>query len=1780
MPLDSTTRQQLLELVYDLLPEAEAAELRRRMQSDAELAQAFAEAQATASLAAQAARRKAPALDYRSLQKLATSDSPRAKAMARGRARQRSRRSRGVTWSVGLVAGLLLAVSLGGYVYHRQQLAALAESHLRLVVTGPSRLQPEAPSIFNVATSDVAGNPVVADVELSVSTPLGQQLLRQTDQTDRQGTLQVIVPADLRVRGDLRIEVEAKAGRNLEKFDSPLEVAPPRYLAYVETDRPRYRPGDLLRYRCLVLSHFRLSAGPQTPLQVEILDPKGKAVPGSRQTVSPTTGLAVGSWRLPAQAATGRYQCVVSGDQDLFAPQRSAFDVAPVETAGASLEVAFPRESYRAGEAVVTLVSVRKSRPEPHVSLEATVDGKNVFRTVTQANAEGNLRVEFVLPKSIARGDGELKVSAHDGRTTVASTTRIPIDLGSVDVRFVPEGGELAAGLYNRVYFVARTPQGQPCKLRGVLLDSRDEEVALLESTHNGLGQFGFTPAAGEQYRVKVFEPSGVRQDVRLSAVSPDQRVVLNTGPGVFEAGRPLEFDLYASKDHLPLVVSAWCRGVQVGQQTLVTAKTQQTPVQHVVLPLPADVAGVIRLTIYDFRSTHPRPIAERLVFRRPQQRLQLQMEPEDLRYQVGQPLDLALRVTDEKDTPVPAVLRASVLNESVGPAATAPTSSDMAYFLLTSELERPEEVKDADFYLADDARSTLALDLLLGTQGWRRFVERTLQQIRDEGRSDRRLAELAALGAAGKPPLMYDNLGRIRDQYQQSLRLYRAERTRLLETVTAVSFFGGFGLVLFVAMLAMLNVISGIRLWVPTLGAAMSCVIIGAILMDPDRLRSARDQAVAFAPYQPRSSEVDGESLARGARGEAAGKTDALRTTIKDEKKTLDKDAFGTPAAPSAAFGKEAGESPVAQPAASPRPTAPAADHRIRTKSAPAKAEMALPEMPSSGVRSPAAAPSKAADSLDVAPKAPVTAKGSPAPAESRPALSPPAAVRANESAVSEREAPRQQAPSSTASPAPGLGGQEFRERQMPTVDESLLRQQPARQTDGSLMQQLARPADRSLKAGGGFLLGSDAAALRDESGANLLWDPKLPIDPEGRTRIRFQTPSVPARLRIQLDAQGEGRLGSRIVQAVVQAPLTLALRLPEELTAGDHLQMQTSLSNALETPLAAEMRLDSPAQLQLEGPMHRRVEIPPQGQGYEDFRFKAQAYGANCLLNVTALAANVPVAQQESLSVVPAGYPGQSTTAGWLDGEREVLLETPANVAPGSLDVVLRVFPAAWADLQGASESLQAEPGASAEHVATLVQLDSLLLRQVEENSLVDAESVRRIRQRLQDNLKLLATFESASGGFDWFGGSPAPETLTAYCLVALREAERFAPMESRLQERTSAWLLRRRDGKGLFHVSAGVTGAGFSQECAAAYILGCLDPRAKGLETERKRVLALASSSKDRYLLALVAASGYVQNGDRKGLLDKLGKFQREDGRVEAGSAADKSPDQPALTVPTTALAALAWLRSPAYASRAQQAVDWLVAARRGSGDWGSPQATLLAAQALVEHARAARKPLQKGKLTVKQGTPLLAEAPLGGDRPQLVAIRLGAKVVPGKIRLTLSSGGAGRVAYLLTAGYHQAKAPPDAQPPLHLAVQLDRREAAQGERVTLRAELSNPSGEPLGLTLARLRLPAGLEPIAAELDALKKSGTVDQYEQRGREVVLYWRSYAAARKTTIKLELQVALAGKFTSLPSLAYVNSAPQACAWAAPLSVSTPSSAPLAAERREPLPRAAASPRP
>ena len=755
--------------------------------------------------------------------------------------------ARGAYWTVGLASAVLLLISVGGWLYHRAQLADIAADHLRLQITGPATLPAGMENAYSVITTSVTGKPVQAQIDFAISSPDGKPLRVHNEKTDENGRLTVTIPAELDLSAGARLEVSASHDERREEVVTRLAVEPIRHATYLTLDKPIYRPGETIRYRSLTLSRFGLAADREMPLRFEIIDPFEAPLAGSQSEGVTRRGVGCGEFRIPGTLPGGEYTLVARSVDGAFPDQRRTFLIRRYRLPRLKKSLEFTRNGYAPGDTVVAQFSVQRAEGAPAAGAElrivAAVDGQLVHDETAQASELGTFQVEFALPDEIEQGDGHLLVVADDGAAREAISKTIPINLGQVEVSFYPEGGYLVAGLESRVYFAARNPLGKPVDVRGAVVDSQGRHVAGVATTHKGMGAFSIKPLPGEEYRLELDGTTGTQPAARLPEVSSDRKVVLNTGLGVFQEGKPLEFNVRASEAGLPLVASAWCRGMPVGHQVLVS-KEDANPV---AIPLPDEAGGVIMLTAYDYSSNPPEPVAERLVYRRVARRLEVEVDLKSEPGVPGEEINLSFSLSDEDDNPVPATLGVGVVDESLLSLARADTPTMPAHFLLATEIADPRDLEHADFYLSQSREADVALDLLLGTQGWRQFFDKMLTELRHEGRSDLALARLAALGGRANPPAMFDNLIELQEDYKDSLDDYRANRSKTSNALTALSFFGGLGLVVLVAMLNLLNIAGGARLWAPAIGV---CLIVGGILMDPARWKSPPEDAVGFVPF------------------------------------------------------------------------------------------------------------------------------------------------------------------------------------------------------------------------------------------------------------------------------------------------------------------------------------------------------------------------------------------------------------------------------------------------------------------------------------------------------------------------------------------------------------------------------------------------------------------------------------------------------------------------------------------------------------------------------------------------------------------------------------------------------------------------------------------------------------------------------------------------------------------------------------------------------------------
>jgi len=461
MQTNDELQARLLELLYDLLPDDEAAELRRRVDGDPAVAAAYAEIQRTAKLLADAARLQAPRITLPSVENPETAKRASGRDVRPASAAARAPLARAARWATALAAGVLLAVTAGGFFYQRGQVSQIAADHLRLVVTGPAKLQPRATNEYSVSTTSVTGAPLPVEVQYAIYAPDGHPLVENKLRTSADGRLVIAVPADLPLAKFARLDVLAVNAGKLERVQAELPVDSVHYVTHLALDKPLYQPGETVYYRSLTLGRFGLNTPQEMPIHFEMHDPSGAVVAGSPLDGVTQQGVGNGAFAIPEESAGGQFTLVARSLDGAFPEETKTFFIRRYRLPRLKKDLEFTRDSYTPGDKVIADFAAKRAEGGPAAQaalrITASVDGATVYQSTPQASPAGTQRIEFTLPAKIETGDGQLAVVIDDGGTRETIAKTIPINLGKVDVKFYPEGGDLATRWASRSTSRARS---------------------------------------------------------------------------------------------------------------------------------------------------------------------------------------------------------------------------------------------------------------------------------------------------------------------------------------------------------------------------------------------------------------------------------------------------------------------------------------------------------------------------------------------------------------------------------------------------------------------------------------------------------------------------------------------------------------------------------------------------------------------------------------------------------------------------------------------------------------------------------------------------------------------------------------------------------------------------------------------------------------------------------------------------------------------------------------------------------------------------------------------------------------------------------------------------------------------------------------------------------------------------------------------------------------------------------------------------------------------------
>lgn len=281
------------------------------------------------------------------------------------------------------------------------------------------------------------------------------------------------------------------------------------------------------------------------------------------------------------------------------------------------------------------------------------------------------------------------------------------------DIQFMPEGGDLVNGLESVVGFKAVSQTGMGIAVEGLLVDDQGNTVTSFNSGAKGMGTFLLTPGKDRKY-FAVFPDRDKGKRIALPQALPTGLVMrVEDRPDTtriwLRSNRPPTADPVASE-----VILVGQIGGRIYYREIVRLIDGQAYTAFSKANYPE---GIMQITAFSGRGE---PQAERLVFINHMNFMHIRYSVWDTLTEEGRKTSVDITTTDLEGTPIRANISLAVTREQT---AELPQNRDniISNLLLASDLKG--FIEDPQDYFTDQSPAThAALDLLMLTQGWRRF--------------------------------------------------------------------------------------------------------------------------------------------------------------------------------------------------------------------------------------------------------------------------------------------------------------------------------------------------------------------------------------------------------------------------------------------------------------------------------------------------------------------------------------------------------------------------------------------------------------------------------------------------------------------------------------------------------------------------------------------------------------------------------------------------------------------------------------------------------------------------------------------------------------------------------------------------------------------------------------------------------------------------------------------------------------------------------------------------
>ncbi|MGV8094428.1 MAG: TonB-dependent receptor plug domain-containing protein [Mangrovibacterium sp.] len=487
-------------------------------------------------------------------------------------------------------------------------------------------------------------------------------------------------------------------------FSRQLKLFPQEKI-YLHTDKTYYVAGEKIWFRAhLADAAVHLPASVSRYVYAELIDPLDSVL--VRVKIRPEKGSYNGSIAIPEDTPEGSYEMraytsfMCSIGEEYFCTK--SIGIGHPQSRSVLTDTKFEFESDRKISAEFRFLHADLSPLKPESISVRVNNGKSMS---LKADEDGKTSITFLLPSGSKHR--VLLLESVQNKYRYRQYVTIPVPDDDLDVSFYPEGGVLLTGTVGRVAFKAMKSNGRSADIEGIIYDNEENKISDFKSGHLGMGSFMLIPQDGKSYHVVVKNDKGQSKRFELPQAQ----------------GKGYALTCRWSKDRLLIAVLKPAGTIQQDTLYLVAhtrglvyfAAEWEQEREFTYLPKELFPSGVLQLLLVD---RYLRPLSERLVFVRKNDQAQVTFQPDKVDYGKRALVSNQVKITDQANIPLSGNFSVAVTDDREVQPDT--TSSILTTLLLTSDLRG--KIEYPAFYFREGSEPAAALDLLMLTQGWRRY--------------------------------------------------------------------------------------------------------------------------------------------------------------------------------------------------------------------------------------------------------------------------------------------------------------------------------------------------------------------------------------------------------------------------------------------------------------------------------------------------------------------------------------------------------------------------------------------------------------------------------------------------------------------------------------------------------------------------------------------------------------------------------------------------------------------------------------------------------------------------------------------------------------------------------------------------------------------------------------------------------------------------------------------------------------------------------------------------